>query len=247
VNLVISSGPQMVTVPNVVGLTLGAATTAITGAQLVVGTTTPQNSSTVATGNVINQDPASGSSVAQGSSVNLVISSGPQMVTVPNVVGLTLDAATTAITGAQLVVGTINYQGTQGLIGLVISQDPASGSSAAQASSVNLVISAYYGPPPPPISVRKVLRDFAEAGQYLPVIIEGENFESGAECDFGLNITTTVISVTPTELFATIQVDAGAKTGSRDVIVTQPGRQPSILPKGFRVLKFRSKTPETST
>ena len=45
----------------------------------------------MATGNVISQDPASGNSVAQGSPVNLVISSGPQMVTVPNVEGLTQD------------------------------------------------------------------------------------------------------------------------------------------------------------
>jgi hypothetical protein len=39
-------------------------------------------------------DPASGSSLAEGSPVNLVISSGPQMVTVPNLQGLTQAAAT---------------------------------------------------------------------------------------------------------------------------------------------------------
>jgi beta-lactam-binding protein with PASTA domain len=73
---VISSGPQLVTVPNVEGLTQDAATTAITETKLMVGTITQQSSNTVATGNVISQDPASGSSVAQGSPVNLVISSG---------------------------------------------------------------------------------------------------------------------------------------------------------------------------
>ena len=59
----------------------------------------------MAAGNVIFQDPASGNSVAQGSPVNLVISSGPQMVTVPNVEGLTQDAATTAITAAKFTGG----------------------------------------------------------------------------------------------------------------------------------------------
>ena len=77
------------TVPNVEGLTQDAATTAITAAKLTGGTVTQQISNTVATGKVISQDPASGNSVAQGSPVNLVISSGPQMVTVPNVEGLT--------------------------------------------------------------------------------------------------------------------------------------------------------------
>ena len=72
----ISSGSQMATVPNVEGLTQDAATAAITGVKLMIGTLTKQTSNTVATGNVISQDPASGSSVAQGSPVNLVISSG---------------------------------------------------------------------------------------------------------------------------------------------------------------------------
>jgi len=103
VNLVISSGPQMVTVPNVEGLTQAAATTTITGAKLTVGTIT-------ATGKVISQDPARGSSVAEGSSVSLVISLGPQMVTVPNVKGLNQAAATAAVTAADLTVGTIIQQ-----------------------------------------------------------------------------------------------------------------------------------------
>jgi beta-lactam-binding protein with PASTA domain len=91
------SGCAKVAVPNVAGLSQDAATTAITGAKLKVGTVTQQTSTTVASGNVISQDPASGSSVAEGSPVKLVISSGPQMVAVPNVEGLTLDAATPAM------------------------------------------------------------------------------------------------------------------------------------------------------
>ena len=65
-----------VTVPNVVGNTKTAATTAITGAGLVVGTVSMQSSSTVASGNVISESPAAGTSVANGSAVNLVVSSG---------------------------------------------------------------------------------------------------------------------------------------------------------------------------
>ena len=65
----------MVAVPNVQGMTKDAATTAITEAKLTVGTVTQQTSNTVAAGKVISQDPASGGSVVQSSSVNLVISS----------------------------------------------------------------------------------------------------------------------------------------------------------------------------
>src|SRR5271166_3033801 len=104
------SGCAKVAVPNVEGLTQDAATAALTGAKLKVGTNTQQTSNTVAAGKVISQDAASRSSLAEGSPVNLVISSGPQMVIVPNVEGLTQDAATTAITGAKLTGGTITQQ-----------------------------------------------------------------------------------------------------------------------------------------
>src|SRR5262249_41185922 len=107
VNLVVSSGPPQGGVANVVGGRQTAATTAITNANLVVGTVTPQSSTTVPSGSVISQTPTSGTQVAVGSAVNLVVSSGPPQVAVPNVVGLTQAAATTAITNANLIVGTV--------------------------------------------------------------------------------------------------------------------------------------------
>ena len=129
----------MVTVPNVEGMTQAAATAAIAGAKLTVGTVN-------AAGKVISQDPAKGSSVVQGSSVNLMISSEPQMVAVPNVEGMTQDAATTAITEAKLTVGTVTQQTSNTVAaGKVISQDPASGGSVVQSSPVNLVISSSTG------------------------------------------------------------------------------------------------------
>jgi beta-lactam-binding protein with PASTA domain len=139
----ISSGPQLVAVPNAEGLTQDAATAAITGAKLKVGTVTQQTNNTVATGTVISQDPARGSSVAEGSSVSLVISLGPQMVTVPNVKGLNQAAATAAITAANLTMGIITPQTSNTMAsGNVLSQDQPSGSSVAQGSPVNLVISS---------------------------------------------------------------------------------------------------------
>jgi Chitobiase/beta-hexosaminidase C-terminal domain/PASTA domain/NHL repeat len=65
------------TVPNVVGDTQAAATTAITGASLVVGNVTTATSSTVAAGNVISESPVAGTVLATASAVNLVVSVGP--------------------------------------------------------------------------------------------------------------------------------------------------------------------------
>src|SRR5260221_702267 len=101
------SGCAKVTVPNVVGLTQAAATTAITEAKLTLGNVAQQNRNMVVTGNVISMGLARGGSMAEGSPVTLVFSSGPPMVAVPNVVGLTQAAATTAITEAKLSLGSV--------------------------------------------------------------------------------------------------------------------------------------------
>ena len=163
VNLVISSGPPMVAVPKVEGLTQTDATAAITGAKLKVGTITQKASNTIGSGKVLSQDPTSGGSVAEGSPVNLVISSGPQMVTVPKVEELTQTAATAAMTGAKLKVGTITQKASNTIgSGKVLSQDPASGSSVAEGSPVNLVISS--GPQMVPVpDLNGMTRDAATA------------------------------------------------------------------------------------
>jgi beta-lactam-binding protein with PASTA domain len=73
--LVVSSGP--VSVPNVVSLTQAAATTAISFAGLAVGTVSTESNATVPSGSVISQNPAAGTSVAAGSAVALLVSTGP--------------------------------------------------------------------------------------------------------------------------------------------------------------------------
>ena len=127
-----TTGP--VTVPNVVNLTQAAAVTAITGAGLSVGTVTQQSNATVPAGSVSSQNPAAGVGVTAGSAVNLVVSTGPVPapgpVAVPNVVNLTQAAATTAITGAGLVLGTVSQQSSTTVpAGSVIRQNPAAGTT----------------------------------------------------------------------------------------------------------------------
>jgi serine protease len=79
VSLVLSSGAgvQPIPVPSVVGQTQAAATNTLTNAGLAVGTVTNESSTTVPSGSVISQTPAAGASVAPGSTVALVVSTGP--------------------------------------------------------------------------------------------------------------------------------------------------------------------------
>src|SRR5213082_1516186 len=165
-----SSPPPTVLVPNVVGQTQAAATSAITGAGLTAGTVTQQSSTTVASGNVISESPAAGTSVASGAAVSLVVSSGappPTQVAVPNVVGQTQAAATSAITSAGLTAGTVTQQSSTTVAsGNVISESPAAGTSVASASAVNLVVSsgATPPPPPPPVVTKDPVYDFNGSG-----------------------------------------------------------------------------------
>ena len=165
-----SSPPPTVLVPNVVGQTQAAATSAITGAGLTAGTVTQQSSTTVASGNVISESPAAGTSVASGAAVSLVVSSGappPTQVAVPNVVGQTQAAATSAITSAGLTAGTVTMQSSTTVAsGSVISESPAAGTSVASGSAVNLVVSsgATPPPPPPPVVTKDPVYDFNGSG-----------------------------------------------------------------------------------
>ena len=67
-------GTPLVTVPDVTGLPLAQAESAIVDADLVVGTVVEQGSSTVPEGNVISQDPAGEAMAGVGSPVSLVVS-----------------------------------------------------------------------------------------------------------------------------------------------------------------------------
>jgi len=67
-------GPIMVTVPDVVGLAQAAAESAIVAAGLTVGAIAWDYHDTIPPGNVITQNPAGGSTAAEGSPVDVVIS-----------------------------------------------------------------------------------------------------------------------------------------------------------------------------
>ncbi len=156
VDIVVSLGPAMVSVPDVVDLTEAAATAALAGAGLTVGTVSTENSATVASGSVISQDPTAGGLVAPGSAVDIVVSLGPAMVSVPDVVDLTEAAATAALAAAGLTLGTVTSENSDTVAaGSIIRQSPTAGASAAPGSAVNLVVSL--GPdsglPPDPVTV----------------------------------------------------------------------------------------------
>jgi beta-lactam-binding protein with PASTA domain len=191
------SSPTMVAVPNITGLAQAAATSAITGAGLQLGTVTTQASGTITSGGVISQSPAAGTSVATGSSVALVVSSGPAPVTVPNVVGMTQANASAAITAASLTPGVVSTQtSTTVAAGVVISQNPAAGASAPMGMNVALVVSVG-----PPVSVPPVVGMTQSAAtstiQGVGLVVSGSTTQTSATVAAGSIISENPAAGTP--------------------------------------------------
>jgi serine/threonine-protein kinase len=98
VQLVVSKGRRPITVPDVRTLSLDAATKKLTEAGLTVARGDDVNSDTVPAGQVVSQKPADGT-LFRGDKVTLVVSKGPVMVTVPNVVGKPVQEAEATLAG----------------------------------------------------------------------------------------------------------------------------------------------------
>ena len=140
--------PTKVTVPDTVGMSEDAARLAIVNSNLLVGLTRFENNSSMPAGNVIEQDPAGGTEVDEGSAVDLIISSGP-VITVPNIVGLSQVDAEATIAAAFLIVGNITVEHHESIPeGIVISQNPNADSEKSTGDPINFAISL--GPAPPP-------------------------------------------------------------------------------------------------
>ena len=103
VSYVVSAGPAPVAVPDLVGLQQDEATSALGSASLAVGTISNAVDD-AAVGEVIAQDPLSGTEVPPGSSIDLVVSAGSTPVEVPDVRDLPESDAVGVLEDAGLVV-----------------------------------------------------------------------------------------------------------------------------------------------
>lgn len=143
VNVLVSKGPELFPLENLVGATADDAKAAITAAKYTVGAITQAYSDTVPSGTVIAQNPPSGTPLRHGSTVSLTVSKGPQPITVPKVVGMTQSDALAALRAAGLdpVVSTDEVNDKAVPKGSVAAQDPAEGATLTKGGKVTLTIS----------------------------------------------------------------------------------------------------------
>jgi eukaryotic-like serine/threonine-protein kinase len=146
VTLVVSKGPERYDVPNVVGEKVADAKQALKKTNLAVGEITRKYSDTVEQGVVISAMPKAGTSVRPDTQVDLVVSKGLPPVTVPDLSGDSTDSAQKQLDRLNLVYAESGEEYSNRVpAGAVISQNPASGTSVSQRSTVSVVVSL--GPP----------------------------------------------------------------------------------------------------
>ncbi|MEU3652670.1 Stk1 family PASTA domain-containing Ser/Thr kinase [Streptomyces sp. NPDC032161] len=141
VRLIVSSGPEIVKVPDVHGLAVAEARRELKKAGLEPGMVTKEFSDDTGRGDVIRTDPEVGTERHPDSAVALVVSKGAP-VDVPDVTGLSVKDATDALDEyglkARVLPGRINAPEVSGDIAR---QSPAQGARVAEGDTITLTVS----------------------------------------------------------------------------------------------------------
>jgi len=181
IELTVSSGTAD-TVPNVIGETDVSATSILQGLGYVISTVT--STSPQEAGTVINQSPASGAALAPGETVEITVSSGPEVVPMVDVEGLSVIDAVNALRSAGFEVGSGQIEEASEEIeeGMVIRTEPVAGSLVPAGTQVTLVVSTGL----PTVSVPAVTQVFADTAiqslrnSLLEPIVQYEQVPAGS-------------------------------------------------------------------
>jgi len=174
IEVYVSSGPEEIEVPPVVGQTRADAERLITEAGLTVGEVSERADATFAEGIVIEQDPPQGVRVGVDAPVNLVVSTGPATVIVPVLVNLSEREATAQLQGLGLLVRVQDEYSETVAQDLVIRSDPVVDAEVQLGDTVLIVVSLG----PAPVEVPDLIgmnQDQAEAAlaeRGLTIVVE---------------------------------------------------------------------------
>jgi serine/threonine-protein kinase len=138
ITILVSKGPAPVEVPPIIGTLITDATTALVDLGLTSETIREDFDDSVA-GTILSTDPLPGTTVPKGTAIKVVLSKGPVLVDVPNVIGMDVATATTTLQTAGFEVKTVNRLPVA-ILKKVYSQNPAEGSKAPKGSVVTLEI-----------------------------------------------------------------------------------------------------------
>jgi serine/threonine-protein kinase len=194
-----------VPVPDVVDQSESDATAALRAQQFEVNVER-EASDDVEEGRVIRQSPEGGQQAERGSEVTIVVSTGPEQVTVPGLRGVDQATAEGRIRDAGLEVGSVTFQPSQAPEGTVIAQDPAATARVEPGTRVNIVVAQAASTIPVPDVIGntatdarfklqqagfQVISDTAESDEPVGTVI-AQNPSAGTQVARDTTITITV-------------------------------------------------------
>lgn len=136
-----SLGGKQVQVPDVEKINITVATERLKAAGFKVATPTEQASDEVMTDFVISQEPKVGTKAKEGSTIQLIVSTGSDQPKVPDVKGKVLEDAKKILINAGLQAGTVEFVESTEPSGVVVEQSPAADALANSDKTVNLKLS----------------------------------------------------------------------------------------------------------
>jgi serine/threonine-protein kinase len=158
VTIIVSSGPGQATVPGVLGRRRAVAERMMREAGFDTDVRR-ESSDSVPADRVISTSPPENSQLEKGRTVVLVVSSGPEQVEVPDVVGDREDAARSTLEGAGLRAEVTEEESTDQEPGTVLRQQPGAGERVDEGSAVGIVVAKA----PPEAEVPDVIDQEQEA------------------------------------------------------------------------------------
>lgn len=189
-----------VSVPDVTGQSVADANLAMAAANLTLEETAREPSETIAEGLVIRTDPALGDRARSGSTIDAVVSSGPQLFAVPNVQGATVTVATETLQEAGFTIGGTE-EAFSGEVdqGLVVGTNPAAETAQRSGTPLTLIVSLGLEP--------VVLPSMA-----------------------GLTTADAQLRLSNLGLLSVVRQDFDATAATGTVITTEPGAGATLVP-----------------
>lgn len=188
-------GPgSMVTIPNVAGQEIGQATLTLTELSLTVEVFDCA-SLEIAPGLAAQSEPAAGSQVDRGSGVTLCRSTGPELLPVPTLIGLSADEAKQAITDADFTFGSVLEQRFDGqprntVIAALDLEGIGVGSTYPQRGTINLIVSAGSIPTVNGTSVAAATSALSDAGLTVDSALNAEAHSDSVELGLVIEVIT---------------------------------------------------------
>jgi len=138
---VVTPVPDQVQVPNLVGLSQEEARRLVEEAGLQFAVVGEKHDSSIPALSIIAQTIPAGQMVRQGDTIGIVISQGPNFVSVPQVEGLPIAAVEPGLREMGLNISQKDVWGRE-TEGIILSQDPPAGSIVSEGSVVTLIVSS---------------------------------------------------------------------------------------------------------